>query len=311
LLAFSRKQLLEPRLFDLNDVVAAIARLLSRLVGPDVRVQTRLSDRIRPILGDPGQVEQAIVNLAVNARDAMPAGGDLTLATSYERLDDTFTRAHVPMTPGEYVLLRVSDTGHGMTPETTARIFEPFFTTKPAGKGTGLGLSMVYGTLKQIGGFVFVDSEVGQGTTFRLYFPPAPEALALSDPADAPVAATRKKTLLVAEDESAVRNLVASALRDEPYSLLLASSAEEALQLAAAHGAAIDVLLTDAIMPGKSGVELATELARRLPALRVIFMSGYTAEDLNLTGLEQPAVILQKPFTSRELRRRIRDAVEK
>jgi len=311
LLAFSRKQLLEPRLFDLNDVVAAIARLLSRLVGPDVRVHTHLSDNVRPILGDPGQVEQAIVNLAVNARDAMPAGGDLTLATSYERLDEAFTRTHVPMNPGEYVLLRVSDTGHGMSRETTARIFEPFFTTKPVGKGTGLGLSMVYGTLKQIGGFVFVDSEVDRGTTFCLYFPPAPEAIALLQSGQEPATTTQTKTVLIAEDEGAVRNLVASALRDEAYTLLLASSAEEALELAAAHTGPIDLLLTDAIMPGKSGVELATDLVRDRPALRVIFMSGYTEDDLNLTGLAQPPVILQKPFTPRDLRRRIREALEK
>ena len=176
LLAFSRKQIIEPRLFNLNDTVAAIARLLARLVGPDVAVRTQLRDELRPIIGDPGQIEQAIVNLAVNARDAMPNGGEIMLATSSATVNEQAARTHVPMPPGEYVCLEVRDTGHGISPEIQARIFEPFFTTKPAGKGTGLGLSMVYGTLKQIGGFIFVSSEAGCGTTFTLYFPPARES---------------------------------------------------------------------------------------------------------------------------------------
>jgi CheY-like chemotaxis protein len=316
LLAFSRKQLLEPRLFNLNDTVVNIARLLTRLLGHDVHVETKLAATLPEVLGDPGQVEQAIINLAVNARDAMPSGGRLTLTTSVDEVDDAFARRHVPMAPGKYVALRVADTGHGMTRETQARVFEPFFTTKEIGKGTGLGLSMVYGTLKQIGGFIFVDSEVERGTTFRLYFPPALDRAAATPPdaAPAPAAATARKgheTLLIVEDEDSVRNLVASALRHDGYELLLAKSAEDALRLDEQHKGPIDLLLTDAIMPGKSGIELATVMAVRRPALPVIIMSGYTEETLTGAPLDKPLSLLQKPFTPRELRRRIRDVLDR
>jgi PAS domain S-box-containing protein len=311
LLAFSRKQILEPRIFDVNDTVASIARLLSRLVGPDIRVRTILTQELPPILGDPGQVEQAIVNLAVNARDAMPKGGELTIASELSDVDETFARAHVPMPPGRYVMLRVSDTGHGISREMQARIFEPFFTTKGAGKGTGLGLSMVYGTLKQIGGFIFVDSEIDRGTTFRLYFPPAPKAAAPAKPPAQEPISPGQETLLVVEDEDSVRNLVASSLRNDKYTVLLATSAEEALKIAESYSGAIDLLLTDAIMPGKSGVDLAKALLERWPQLPVIFMSGYTEEDLHVTALNRPIELLQKPFTPRELRRRIRSVLDR
>ena len=313
LLAFSRKQLLEPRVFDLNETIDAISRLLSRLLGADVVVQAQLAGTALPVFGDPGQVEQAVINLAVNARDAMTGGGRLVLATTRETVDETFARSHLPMTPGEYIVLRVSDSGHGMPPETLARIFEPFFTTKGVGKGTGLGLSMVYGTLKQIGGFIFVDSEVNRGTTFRLYFPPgaAPEPAA----ADASRARERERhgqeTLLIVEDEPSVRNLVASALRRDGYLLLLASSAEEALTVADAHEGPIDLLLTDAVMPGRSGVELANVMAARRPGIPVIIMSGYTEATLDVPGLKEPIALLQKPFTPRELRRRIREVLDR
>ena len=313
LLAFSRKQLIEPRVFDLNETIAAISRLLSRLLGADVEVQTRLAGAALPVLGDPGQVEQAVINLAVNARDAMPGGGKLVLATELETVDESFARSHLPMPAGQYVVLRVSDSGHGMSRETLVRIFEPFFTTKDVGKGTGLGLSMVYGTLKQIGGFIFVDSEINRGTTFRLYFPPA----AAPAPAAADAAPVRERerhgheTLLIAEDEPSVRNLVASALRHDGYRLLLASSAEEALTLADAHEGPIDLLLTDAMMPGKSGVELANLMTARRPGIPVIIMSGYTEETLSVPGLKEPIALLQKPFTPRELRRRIRDVLDR
>ena len=312
LLAFSRKQLLEPRVFDLNETIAAIARLLSRLLGADVEVQTRLSDSALPVLGDPGQVEQAVINLAVNARDAMPGGGRLVLATARETIDAGFARSHLPIAPGDYVVLRVTDSGHGMPRETQAHIFEPFFTTKAVGKGTGLGLSMVYGTLKQIGGFIFVDSEVGRGTTFGLYFPPAviaPPAPEASKPRDRE--RQGHETLLIVEDEPSVRNMVASALRHDGYRLLIASSAEEALTTADAHDGPIDLLLTDAMMPGKSGVELANLMAVRRPATPVIVMSGYTDETLDVPGMTEPIALLQKPFTPRELRRRIREVLDR
>jgi two-component system, cell cycle sensor histidine kinase and response regulator CckA len=210
----------------------------------------------------------------------------------------------------------VADTGHGMTRETQARVFEPFFTTKEIGKGTGLGLSMVYGTLKQIGGFIFVDSELDRGTTFRLYFPPSADRVAATPPDAAPAAtaATARKgheTLLIVEDEDSVRNLVASALRHDGYELLLATSAEDALRLDEQHRGAIDLLLTDAIMPGKSGIELATAMAARRPGLPVIIMSGYTEDMLTGAPLDKPISLLQKPFTPRELRRRIRDVLDR
>jgi PAS domain S-box-containing protein len=310
LLAFSRKELVEPRLFDLNQTIGAIGRLLARLLGTDIDVRTDLRP-VPPILGDPGQIEQAVINLAVNARDAMPKGGRLTLTTSVETLDVTAARANAPMPAGRYVVLRVSDTGHGMSPETQAHIFEPFFTTKEPGKGTGLGLSMVYGTLKQIGGFVFVDSELGQGTTFRLYFRPAVvKAQNAAATGQEDVAAEKRgvvQTILVVEDEPSVRNLVASALRADDYRLLLASSGEEALQLIESTSEHIDLLLTDAIMPGRSGIELAETLLAQRPGLRVIIMSGYTEETLQ--GFDRRIELLQKPFAPRDLRRRIREAL--
>jgi PAS domain S-box-containing protein len=316
LLAFSRKQLLAPRVFNLNDTVAAIARLLARLLGFDVEVVSRLDPSVPPIAGDPGQIEQAILNLAVNARDAMPGGGRLTLETSVEHAGETMARRHVSMPPGTYVVLRVIDTGHGMSPETKSRIFEPFFTTKEAGKGTGLGLSMVYGTVKQVGGFISVESEVGKGTTFALYFPPAARTTdaraqhaAEPDRSGAGAADRRgRETLLIVEDEVAVRNLVASALRNEGYTLLLAASAEEALQIVARHQGPIDLLLTDAIMPGQSGLDLARTLASRCPGVAVILMSGYTEDTLPGADAEQFS-LLQKPFTPRALRQRIRDTL--
>jgi two-component system cell cycle sensor histidine kinase/response regulator CckA len=312
LLAFSRKQLLEPRIFDLNDTITDIARMISRLLGTDIHVQTRLSNGSLTVVGDPGQVEQAVINLAVNARDAMPAGGQLVLTTGMETVNDPFARTHVPMPAGSYVVLSVTDSGHGMSRDTQARIFEPFFTTKDVGKGTGLGLSMVYGTMKQSGGFIFVDSEIDRGTTFRLYFPPA----APKPAAPAPLAGRDEhprgnETLLIAEDETAVRNLVASALRRDGYQVLLASSAEEALALADAHDGRIDLLLTDAIMPGKSGLELANLMVARRPGLPVIVMSGYTEESLSIAGLTEPVSLLQKPFTPRGLCRRIREVLDR
>jgi two-component system cell cycle sensor histidine kinase/response regulator CckA len=316
LLAFSRNKLVEPRLFSLNDVVESIGRLLARLLGTDIEVRTTLGCDVPSIVGDPGQLEQAMLNLAVNARDAMPAGGRLTLETSVEDVDEEFARAHVPIAPGRYAVLRVADTGHGMSPEVKSRIFEPFFTTKEVGKGTGLGLSMVYGTVKQIGGFIFADSDVGRGTTFSLFFRPSPAEAVAESPPRAAAAPPRSsghelETLLIVEDEPAVRNLVASSLRSEGYHLLLAGSAEEALVIVAAHRGAIDLLLTDAIMPGRSGIELARILTDDRPGLPVVLMSGYTEETLPTSDVAQTWSLLQKPFTPRDLRRRIREVLNR
>jgi PAS domain S-box-containing protein len=311
LLAFSRKRLLEPRVFDLNETITAIARLLSRLLGPDVVVKTRLAADRLPVVGDPGQIEQALINLAVNARDAMPAGGQLLLTTSMATVDEAFARTRGSMPPGDYVFLEVSDSGVGMSRETQGRIFEPFFTTKDVGKGTGLGLSMVYGTMKQVGGFIFVDSEVDQGTTFRLYFPPAvvkPVTTAASTVREN--ARRGRETLMIVEDEPAVRNLVASVLRHDGYQLLLASSAEEATDMFESHQGPIDLLLTDATLPGRNGPELADLMVARRPGLPVIIMTGYTEETLDLPRQQGQLPLLQKPFSPRELRRRIREALD-
>jgi two-component system, cell cycle sensor histidine kinase and response regulator CckA len=227
-------------------------------------------------------------------------------------VDAERARSCAPMPPGEYVVLRVADTGHGMSRDTKARIFEPFFTTKDIGKGTGLGLSMVYGTLKQSGGFIFVDSELDRGTTFQLYFPPAAPPVAAPRGAAAQEEERRgHETLLIVEDEPSVRNLVASALRHEGFDLLVASSAEEALSIADSHAGPIDLLLTDAIMPGRSGVELASLMTERVPGLPVIIMSGYTEETLSVAGTDRVVALLQKPFTPRELRKRIREALDR
>jgi two-component system, cell cycle sensor histidine kinase and response regulator CckA len=262
------------------------------------------------VLGDPGQVEQALINLAVNARDAMPNGGQLSVTTARDIVEAERARGYVPMPAGEYILLQVADTGHGMSPDTMAHVFEPFFTTKEPGKGTGLGLSMVYGTMKQIGGFIFVDSEANRGTRFQLFFPPAPAGARRAAAAPSrPAAARASGAVLIVEDEAPVRNLVASALRHEGYELIVAASADEALEIAAARAAPIDLLLTDATMPGRSGVELAALLTARLPAMRVIIMSGYNEE--TLAAAPAGVDLLQKPFTPLELRRRIREALER
>lgn len=317
LLAFSRKQLFEPRLVELNTLVLDLGRLLERLLGTGVGVDTRLAAELPSIVGDPGQLEQAIINLSVNARDAMPSGGRIALSTSLDTVDEAYARSHMPMQPGRYVVLSVSDTGQGMSRETQARIFEPFFTTKDLGKGTGLGLTMVWATIKQIGGFVFVESDIGRGTTFRLYFPPAPAPVieAHSDPVPARGAAPAssgggRETLLVVEDEPAVRSLVASTLGREGYQVLVAASADEALAIARPQLGAIDLLLTDAIMPGRSGIDLVNALAAERPDLPMILMSGYTAQTLDMSALTRPVSLLQKPFTPRELRQRVRDVLD-
>ncbi len=315
LLAFSRKQLLEPRIFDLNATVTSLTRMLGRLLGPGHRRARRRSPttcRGSWAIQVPGRA-QAVINLAVNARDAMPLGGRLRADDGgRRRWTKSARRTQVPMTPGRYVVLRVSDAGQGMSRETQAHIFEPFFTTKDVGKGTGLGLSMVYGTMKQIGGFIFVDSELGHGTTFRMYFPPAAEPESVTPPAGPAIEHGRRgrETLMVVEDEPAVRNLVASALRPEGYTLLLATSAEEALEIADAHDGPLDLLLTDSVMPGKSGMELAHAMRQRRPGLPIIVMSGYTEETLTVGSVDDPLVLLQKPFSPRDLRQRIRDRLD-
>jgi CheY-like chemotaxis protein len=281
--------------------------MLERLLGVGIRMDTVIDDGLPPIYGDPGQIQQALINLVMNARDAMEGNGRLIIRIRLTRIDEAFARTHVPMPAGEYVELSVSDTGAGMSLDTQAHMFEPFFTTKEVGKGTGLGLPMVYGTVQQSGGFIFVDSAVGSGSTFRVYFPPAAAPVTV----DAPPAANESgaATILVAEDESAVRALVVAALSSHGYRVLQAESGAEALRIAAGHADPIDLLVTDANMPGMNGVELANELVRRRGNMHIVIMSGYTAESLSVSGVSQPIAFLPKPFTPRELRVKIREVL--
>jgi two-component system, cell cycle sensor histidine kinase and response regulator CckA len=322
LLAFSRRQLREPKVFSLVDAAGNIARMLERMLGEDIELRTDFAPDAPSLYGDPGQIEQAIVNLAINARDAMPGGGRLTLSLSTAEIGNEFMRAGVHLPAGRYAELQVADTGHGMSDETKAHIFEPFFTTKEVGKGTGLGLPMVYGTVKQSAGFIFVDSQEGVGTTFKLYFPAA-DAPTQTSPPVVPVASivpivsivagepgaparTGQPTVLVVEDETAVRNLVVTSLSLDGYRILHAASADAAMTLAAEAGT-IDVLLTDANMPGKSGLELASALLQQRPGLSVIVMSGYTDEMLEMAGLPTAVALLPKPFTPKDLRQKVRE----
>jgi CheY-like chemotaxis protein len=306
LLAFSRKQLLEPRVFSLADTVRTMADSLGRLLSPAIKVMAVAPVDLPSVYGDPGQIEQAILNLAVNARDAMPDGGQLTFVVATRDADEAFTRVHQPMKPGTYVELTVSDTGHGMDADTRSKAFEPFFTTKEVGKGTGLGLSMVYGTVKQSGGFIFVDSAPGAGSTFRLYFPPA-EAPARETIDPAALAHGARARVLVVDDERAVRALVVSALKRRGHDVREAESADAARGVLSTG--TFDLLLTDANMPGMNGVDLARLVAAEQPNLRIIVMSGFAEEALALGDLRGRVSLLPKPFTSADLQARVAETL--
>jgi PAS domain S-box-containing protein len=309
LLAFSRKQIIEPTRLDLNVVVADIQVMLVRLIGEDVKVLLDLTPELAGVLADRGQIEQIVLNLAVNARDAMSNGGTLTIATDNVDLDDRYAATHAGAQPGPHVALTISDTGCGMSPEVQARLFEPFFTTKEVGKGTGLGLATVHGIVARSGGHVTVHSEVGNGTSFSVYFPKSdvPERVA-----DAPGPMSRRTgavTVLVVEDADGLRALAGRMLQRQGYTALAAGSAEEALRLFD-ENPSIDVLLTDVVMPGTSGPELTTELIKRRPTLKVIYMSGYTDEAIVHHGvLEAGIIFLHKPFTAEALGGKIREAL--
>jgi two-component system cell cycle sensor histidine kinase/response regulator CckA len=302
LLAFSRKQMLEPRVFSLGDAIAGLQRVIESTIGPSITLATAF-EQTPPIYGDPGQIEQAILNVVVNARDAMASGGTLSIGVHDTVVDEAFAAVHEPMPLGRYVEVRVSDTGHGMDAVTQAQIFEPFFTTKDVGKGTGLGLSMVYGTVRQSGGYVYVNSAPGKGATFSFFFPPAAAGPAI--PA-MPAAHTRDTaTILVVEDEPAVRTIVTTSLRRKGHRVLQAASADEALQVASAQTEPIDLLLTDANMPGMNGIDLARTLAAERPDMLIVIMSGFTEDTLRLRDAGVAAVMLPKPFSPSELQRTI------
>jgi PAS domain S-box-containing protein len=298
LLAFSRKQVLQPRTLDLGEIVERISTLLQRLIGEDVDLVTRRRGPLGSVRADPAQMEQVIVNLAVNARDAMPRGGVLDLELANVEMDETFARGHPGMTPGAYVVLSVTDTGHGMDEETKARIFEPFFTTKEVGKGTGLGLATVYGIVKQSEGFIWVYSEPGRGTTFKIHLPrvdQAPELLSLR-PGQAAVHGT--ETVLLVEDDGTVRALLRELLETLGYRVLEAGQGPDALRVAQEHPGPIHLLLTDLVMPQMTGRELADRLCRLRPDVKVLFMSGYAAGAAPHREFPSDAAYIEKPFTS-------------
>jgi two-component system, cell cycle sensor histidine kinase and response regulator CckA len=310
LLAFSRTQVIEPRAIDLNALLAELRRMLVRLLGEDIRLHFVAAEDLGPVQADPGQIEQIIVNLAVNARDAMPEGGTLTFETRAVVLDEASCREQVGARPGAFVELAVSDTGSGMSEEVKAHVFEPFFTTKEVGKGTGLGLAMVYGAVQQNRGFLELSSEVGRGTTFKIYLPRASEREARPPRADGDERLpTGSETILLVEDEPVVRDVAQRLLRMLGYQVLPCANADEALGRARAHGT-IHLLLTDVIMPGRTGPELADALRAERPELRVLYCSGYTDSTIVERGLIGPGVCyLAKPYTPMELAKKTREAL--
>jgi len=289
LLAFSRKQMLAPKVLDLNEVVAENLKMLTRMIGEDIDLVMVPGAALGAVRADPGQIDQVIMNLAVNARDAMPQGGKLTIETANVSLDENFTRTHAPLTAGDYIMLAISDTGVGMDGDTQSRIFEPFFTTKGA-KGTGLGLSTVYGIVKQSGGFIFVDSQPQRGTAFRAYFPRVDgreDAAAVPEAVSLPRAQRGQETVLLVEDETNLRQIVDG------------------------YKGVIDLLLTDVIMPGMNGRELATQISKLLPDVRVLYMSGYTENAIGHDGtLDAGINLLQKPFSLPALKDRVRELLD-
>ncbi|MGZ4733364.1 MAG: PAS domain S-box protein [Terriglobales bacterium] len=312
LLAFSRKSMLSPRVIDLNNIMMNLDTMLRRLIGDDVEILTVPGRDLGAVKADPGQIEQVIMNLAVNARDAMPSGGQLTLETANAELDDAYTREYPAVQPGRYVMLAVSDTGIGMSADTQAHIFEPFFTTKEVGKGTGLGLSTVYGIVKMSGGYIWVYSEPDRGTTFKIYFPrvdqPAEEVRAETRPAGVQ---RGSETILLVEDNEQVRQLTSEVLADSGYKVLLAASPEEALALCRAHHPDIQLLVTDVILPGMNGPQLAAQVKQISSRTRVLYVSGYTSNAIVHYGVLDPGLwFLAKPFSLSELVAKVRQVLD-
>ena len=312
LLAFSRKQVLEPRIIDVNAVVLNLDKMLRSLISENIELKTDLAVNLGAARADPNQIEQVIMNLAINARDAMPDGGTVTIETGNVTLDDAYAGQHVSVIPGEYVMLAVSDTGCGMDAKTQSRIFEPFFTTKPAGRGTGLGLSTVYGIVKQTGGNIWLYSEPGKGTTFKVYLPAIaalPEDIGKVAPAEAPRRGAG--TVLVVEDDEQLRRLTHRALDAQGYTVLVADRGGTALDIARRHKGEIDLLLTDVIMPDTNGRKLAETIRAARPGMRVLYMSGYPDGAIASHGMLEPGVAyLAKPFTTEAITRRVREVLE-
>ena len=308
LLAFSRKQVLDPQIVDANQSVKNIVKMLRVLIGEDIELATQLADGVHRIQVDPGQFEQVIMNLAVNARDAMPEGGKLIIETNRCSLDESYVAGHSEVVPGSYIVLAVTDSGCGMTPEIREHIFEPFFTTKELGKGTGLGLATVYGIVKQSRGHISVYSEIGLGTTFKIYLPAVEKSVSVAPPQTVAPAPRGNETVLVVEDEAALRSLAVESLKRLGYKVLESGDGVQAMAVADEYTGTINVLITDMIMPKMGGLELAGKLRQKRPDIRIIFMSGYTeAATLDRARLEPDCAVLSKPFSIDTLASKIRD----
>jgi len=310
LLAFSRKQMLQPMPLDLNVIITAIDKMLRRILGEDIELVHSLAPDLGVVMADQDQIEQVLMNLVINARDAMPEGGKLTVETCNVEIDNEYSAHHVAMKPGQYVMMAVTDTGYGMDEQTKSKIFEPYFTTKENGKGTGLGLSTVYGVIRQSGGNVWVYSEPGQGTTFKIYFPRELSAEALVQVTPAVKTCTGgTETILLVEDEEAVRNLTKRILSTAGYCVLTAANGNEALEIFKTHQKEIHLLLTDIVMPQMGGKVLAEQLLRIMPKLKVIFMSGYADNAITTQGLlDNNTLFIGKPFSATDMLRKIREA---
>jgi signal transduction histidine kinase/CheY-like chemotaxis protein len=310
LLAFSRKQILQPRAMDLNTVITEIGGMLHRLLGDDIELLSSLKPGIGLIRADPSQIQQVIMNLAVNARDAMPNGGKLMIETDIVRVDEEYCYGHVDVAPGVYAALVITDTGQGMDEATKARIFEPFFTTKEVGKGTGLGLSTVFGIVKQSDGQILVYSEEGHGTTFKILLPQI-DAVPEPDAPTSAIVASGTETILICEDDEEIRTLIRAALVSHGYTVLESSSAPEAMQFSTRYTGPIQMLLTDVVLQHGNGRDLATEFHAARPEAKVLFMSGYTETGILKNGVVDPGVqFLQKPFTPRSLHQKIREVLD-
>ncbi|MFL5583737.1 MAG: PAS domain S-box protein [Gemmatimonadaceae bacterium] len=314
LLAFSRKQILQPRVLDLNSVVSTVEPMLRRLIGEDITIASSCSAR-GYVVADPGQLEQILVNLVVNARDAMPQGGTIAIETQNAELDETYSSEHAPVIPGRYIMLAVGDNGIGMNSDTREHAFDPFFTTKEAGKGTGLGLATVYGIVKQSGGYVWIYSEPGLGTTLKLYFPEVSSAAAFKTGeyrvVAKPEVARGSETILLVEDEEAVRGLTSRILEKQGYRVIAAQHGREAMEIASNEDGHIDLVLTDIVMPGMNGRGLVERLAAIRPRIKSLYMSGYTDDDIVRRGFIEPSKsFLQKPFTSDALLQTVRKVLD-
>jgi PAS domain S-box-containing protein len=310
LLAFSRRQISQPKVLDLSESVAQSMKMLQRVIGEDIVVVTHPEPDLGRVKADPIHIDQALMNLVVNARDAMPNGGTLTIETANIVLDDSYADRHMGVKPGHYCMLAVSDTGTGMTPEVKSRIFEPFFTTKESGKGTGLGLSIVYGVVKQSGGDIMVYSEVGKGTTFKLYFPMTEVPAVMAETSGRGEELRGSETVLLCEDEERIRKLVYAMLGKQGYKVLEATAPDDAMRMAREYAGRIDLLLTDIVMPQMSGFDLAKSVFDMRPEIKVLYMSGYTDNRVNASWVLDPDVpFLHKPFTAAGLTQKVREAL--